>query len=389
MKRNLIIKTIYYFFCLMLLPLNVGFAAANASEGDAQSSPIQANTLQQGKTSVKPDQYTEGTCLLIASERDRYAEGSRQQQELTASFQRHCVSPRKVQGKSLAELVEKAELEDRAGGVTGANGAEGAEVAERAKRSAQSEVAHRGTAVVAVPGAQSLRVTDTDVSLPPHEQILRFTLKGLMFLVLGALLLALLAAVFSTNSAKRRGEQGEKAIADIIRTHYRGERYGLFTNLLFPVNGGMTTEVDLLLIRPNFVLVIESKHYSGWIFASPHAKTWKQVLHRKHSSFQNPVHQNFGHCEAVKAAFGIDDVSSLVVFGVDATFKTPYPDGVISIGSLTATLQLLEDRYSGKNLDCYQEYISVAREIKQASDDDAHQQHFRALGTRLGSDLST
>lgn len=46
--------------------------------------------------------------------------------------------------------------------------------------------------------------------------------------------------------------------------------------------------------------MVESKHYSGWIFASPSSPTWTQVTFKHKYKFQNPLRQNYKHTKAIQ-----------------------------------------------------------------------------------------
>lgn len=72
-------------------------------------------------------------------------------------------------------------------------------------------------------------------------------------------------------------------------------------NAYIPTTKGGTSEVDLILIHPTGVFVIESKNYSGWIFGQDTDKTWTQSLeNKKKCKFGNPVWQNEGHIKHLK-----------------------------------------------------------------------------------------
>jgi hypothetical protein len=80
-----------------------------------------------------------------------------------------------------------------------------------------------------------------------------------------------------------------------------GHKRFLF-NVYVPTDTGGTSEVDLLMIHPMGIFVIESKNYSGWIFGRDTDKMWTQSLENKQKNrFANPVWQNAGHIKHLKA----------------------------------------------------------------------------------------
>lgn len=95
---------------------------------------------------------------------------------------------------------------------------------------------------------------------------------------------------------------------------------------------GSTTQIDHVLICTKGVFVIETKHYSGWIYGDAKQKQWMQVLFKKRSQFQNPIHQNYKHIKAIQTLFDFvptDQIKSLVVFTGDGEFKTSRPKDVV------------------------------------------------------------
>ncbi|PSU85244.1 DNA topoisomerase I [Photobacterium kishitanii] len=100
---------------------------------------------------------------------------------------------------------------------------------------------------------------------------------------------------------------------------------------------GSTTQIDHVLICTKGVFVIETKHYSGWIYGDAKQKQWMQVLFKKRFQFQNPIHQNYKHIKAIQALFDFvptDQIKSLVVFTGDGEFKTPRPKDVVLLDGI-------------------------------------------------------
>lgn len=130
--------------------------------------------------------------------------------------------------------------------------------------------------------------------------------------------------------------RGEAAVRRTLMSVFPSPAYHLLDNVTLPVADG-TTQIDHILVSRYGIFVIESKHYSGWLFGSAHSPQWTQVLFKKHYRFQNPLHQNRKHVLAVSRLLEFipgEDVHSLVVFTGDATFKTPRPPGVVSLAEL-------------------------------------------------------
>ncbi len=135
--------------------------------------------------------------------------------------------------------------------------------------------------------------------------------------------------------------QGEALVANAIRHFLPSSDYYLFNHVTLPLREG-TTQVDHILISRFGVFVIETKHYSGWIFANPKQAKWTQVLYRRKSYFQNPIFQNLLHVRTVQNLLEFlpqECVHSAIVFTGEAEFKTPVPDGVFELAEFIVHLK--------------------------------------------------
>lgn len=121
------------------------------------------------------------------------------------------------------------------------------------------------------------------------------------------------------------GKCGEYLIYRCLRSfEKRGGRF-LF-NIFIPKTGHEVTEIDMVLVGPFGVLVIESKNFSGWIFGHEAQKYWTQTLpvgrgrsHKEH--FYNPIFQNDSHIRHLRLLVGQDvPLWSLIVFSDRCSF---------------------------------------------------------------------
>lgn len=138
---------------------------------------------------------------------------------------------------------------------------------------------------------------------------------------------------------------GEARVSRVLLSHFGPPDYHLLNHVTIRVEDG-TTQVDHILVSRFGVFVIETKDYSGWIFANEADSTWTQVLFRWRFRFQNPLFQNKRHVRAVRGLLDFlppEAVRSIVVFSGDAEFKTDTPQGVIAIGQLTEYLRHYTD----------------------------------------------
>ena len=147
----------------------------------------------------------------------------------------------------------------------------------------------------------------------------------LIFLAFG--LLGLLAWTLK----HKKGAWGERIVSHRLRKQLPSNEYIILDDIYLPVPDETTTQIDHIIVSRYGIVAIETKTYSGWIFADPRSLRWTQTIFGKKSYFQNPLRQNYRHICAIADNLGIDKsyVKGLVVFTGDCEFKTPIPEGVV------------------------------------------------------------
>lgn len=135
--------------------------------------------------------------------------------------------------------------------------------------------------------------------------------------------------------AKLKGSMGELAV-NHLALHRLGDGYRVYKDLYLPrPDSNGTTQVDHIVVSIYGIFVIETKNYTGWIFGSEQSKYWTQCLKGGAKfRFQNPLHQNKLHVNALKKVLGLPAASfhSIVYFIGECTFKTSLPENVILRG---------------------------------------------------------
>lgn len=142
--------------------------------------------------------------------------------------------------------------------------------------------------------------------------------------------------VLGHRHKKRKSNIGEAAVRKLLVQHCRESTAYVMNDVTLPYADG-STQIDHILFTQNGILVIETKHYSGWIFANEFQKSWTQVIFKVKSRFQNPILQNNKHVNAVRMLLDFlpkEQIQGVVVFTGDAEFKTTVPDSVLDISEL-------------------------------------------------------
>lgn len=145
--------------------------------------------------------------------------------------------------------------------------------------------------------------------------------------------------------------RGEELVRKVLMKQLPADSWHLLNNVTLPVADG-TTQIDHVLVSRYGIFVIETKHYSGWIFGDQKSKRWTQVIYNQKSRFQNPLHQNYKHLKAVQAVLDFvspGQISSVVVFTGNAEFMSERPEGVYSLEDLVAHLKGLQQMHLSEN----------------------------------------
>jgi restriction system protein len=173
---------------------------------------------------------------------------------------------------------------------------------------------------------------------------------------------------------------GEMLVRRSIQQTCIGPNWHLLNNVTLPTADG-TTQIDHVLVSRYGVFVIETKHYSGWIFGEAKSSQWTQVIYKRKSRFQNPLHQNYKHVKAVRALLDFmpsNQIEGAVIFTGDAEFKTRRPEGVFTLPEFIDRLDGLRSEVITENrlqfcvgrLECQRLALTEETDIE-------HQQHLQ------------
>jgi len=157
-----------------------------------------------------------------------------------------------------------------------------------------------------------------------------------MELLFGLIIVGFLLYRYIVSSPKYKGKAGERKVVAKIQTLPTSLKDArVFHDITLRTPDG-TTQIDHLIISCNGIFVIETKNMSGWIFGNEHQSQWTQIVYKKRSKFQNPVHQNHKHVKAVQNLLSADSniIFNVVVFAGSAKFKTKMPANVVTKNKL-------------------------------------------------------
>lgn len=180
--------------------------------------------------------------------------------------------------------------------------------------------------------------------------------------------------------------RGEARLSRALEMRFVAPDYHLLNHVTLCLKDG-TTQIDHVLVSRFGIFVIETKDYSGWIFAGPDDRYWTQVFYRAKFRFQNPIRQNHRHVRAVQELLDFlpaNVVRSVIVFTGNAEFKTTIPDGVFTLEEFLAYLEghAVEVMSINRVQFCVGRLETARLSITKATDIE----HVQGLRRRYGSD---
>jgi Nuclease-related domain/Topoisomerase DNA binding C4 zinc finger len=171
-----------------------------------------------------------------------------------------------------------------------------------------------------------------------------------------------------------KGEAGENLVRKYIEklAEYEGYEISAFHDLYIPKGDSTTSQIDHVMVTDKGIFVIETKNYEGWIFGSEKAPHWTQTIYKHKQRFQNPLHQNYGHIESLKAFLGekFTDIPyySVVIFTNRSELKLKEPFNKSDVINPEG-LKRVVDQYPGMVLSLFsQQEIRVKLKVLQKRD---------------------
>ena len=121
---------------------------------------------------------------------------------------------------------------------------------------------------------------------------------------------------------RTKGRRGEKKVAALLALLPR-DKYKVINNLLLQ-SGGLSTQIDHVVLSVYGVFVIETKYYKGWIYGGENSEIWTKNVYGHKYDLRNPLWQNKGHIKAITKVLndpGLIPIHSIVAFSRQARLK--------------------------------------------------------------------
>ena len=200
--------------------------------------------------------------------------------------------------------------------------------------------------------------------------------------------------LISSVTSLDRGTSSEKSL--ILQLLKSGiPPVTIYHDLIIKKDNDKYSQIDLVLVTSEGIIVFEVKNYSGWIFGSGNNTNWTQVLSygKRKYKFYNPIKQNQNHIiqlrKTLKQFEKIPFFSVIVFFGDCELKEINYvPKGTYLVKShrVFEVLNLIKDedytQYTNKRevVDKLKELVSLGENT------DYQKQHIENIKDMVGKD---
>ena len=198
--------------------------------------------------------------------------------------------------------------------------------------------------------------------------------------------LALIGGFIECFRLRDKGKFGEQIVHTILLQGLPKEEYKILDDVFLPIGELGTTQIDHIIVSVYGVFVVETKNYSGWIFADAYSPEWTQVLGKQKHQFQNPIRQNFLHINAIADNLGLpkEIIHGIVAFSDNSEFKTVKPKGVVYFTQIASEIKK-QDKPTIRQ-DEADDIFSAIREWNASIKPERRRNHVKNLHDRIAQE---
>lgn len=143
----------------------------------------------------------------------------------------------------------------------------------------------------------------------------------------------LTSTLFYLNRRKIFGKAGEFWTKRELRK--LNNEYKTINDVMIETSDGKTHQIDHIVISKYGIFVIETKHFNAALQGDNYVKNWTYKTFKKTEYMKNPIHQNYGHVQALKELLNIEEDKLISIVCITSNAKARIKsDKVVSIVSL-------------------------------------------------------
>lgn len=240
-------------------------------------------------------------------------------------------------------------------------------------------------------------------------------LKTIIYIVIGYfIILWVVNIIIKFYKRKREREQLErdKELISSVTSLSRGTNSELFLilqllnsgipqvtiyhDLIIKKKNGEFSQIDLVLVTSEGIIVFEVKDFSGWIYGSGNNTNWTKVLSygREKYKFYNPIKQNNNHISELKKTlkqFENIPFFSVIVFFGDCELKdinyVPKGTYLVKFHRVFEVLDLIKKENEPTEYTNKREVVDKLKELVSLGENVEYQkQHIENIKDMVGKD---
>ena len=229
-----------------------------------------------------------------------------------------------------------------------------------------------------------------------------------LIIILSVVIVFLILLVVSQSNQRKRDRKLIESVTSLSRGTY-SERLlilkllksqipsvTIYHDLIIKKDNDKFSQIDLVIVTSQGIIVFEVKDYSGWIFGSGNNTNWTQVLSygKRKYKFYNPIKQNNNHItELRKTLKQFDKIPffSVIVFFGDCELKeiNYVPKGTYLVKShrLFEVLNLIKNENEPTEYSNKREVVNKLKELVSLGENVEYQkQHIENIKDMVGKD---
>jgi len=209
------------------------------------------------------------------------------------------------------------------------------------------------------------------------ETVVNILRNSWYILALIILFAIVLPSVIKLFKPRIKGFFGEKSITFFL-SRLDSKKYKVINNLMINVNGSIA-QIDHVVISNFGIFIIETKNYKGFITGNEYGDYWTQTIYKYKEKFYNPIKQNYGHIQAIKAIlkeFQNIIYYPIVVFTMEADLKVTADTDVVYYTHLIETIK----KYQKENIsDVLRDKIYTYLNTQNITDKNSKKEHIKNI----------
>lgn len=201
--------------------------------------------------------------------------------------------------------------------------------------------------------------------------------------------------LISSVTSLNRGTSSERSlILQLLKKEFPSVT--IYHDLIIKKDNDEFSQIDLVLVTSEGIIVIEVKDYSGWIYGSGNNTNWTKVLSygRKKYKFYNPIKQNNNHINELRKTLkqfkNIPFFSVIVFFGDCELKEINYvPKGTYLVKShrMFEVLNLIKNENEPTEYTNKREVVETLKQLVSLGENtDYQKQHIENIKDMVGKE---